>query len=123
MAWIVLPIMVIAMVAGIGANYLQFGFLFTTETLKFDLKKMDPIKGIKKIISVRAIINLIKSLLKVTLLGVVTFAVIWIYLEEVLELAFHKPVGITHNGCLFIRINGNCRGYYASAYFDFGLFL
>ncbi len=43
-------------------------FLFTTETLKFDLKKMDPIKGIKKIISVRAIINLIKSLLKVTLL-------------------------------------------------------
>ncbi|MFF5993330.1 flagellar biosynthesis protein FlhB [Lysinibacillus sp. KU-BSD001] len=91
MAWIVLPIMVIAMVAGIGANYLQFGFLFTTETLKFDLKKMDPIKGIKKIISVRAIINLIKSLLKVTLLGVVTFAIIWIYLEEVLALAFKSP--------------------------------
>ena len=40
MAWIVLPIMVIAMVAGIGANYLQFGLLFTTETLKFDLKKI-----------------------------------------------------------------------------------
>ena len=91
MAWIVLPIMVIAMVAGIGANYLQFGLLFTTETLKLDLKKMDPIKGIKKIISVRAIINLIKSLLKVALLGVVTFAVIWIYLEEVLELAFKSP--------------------------------
>ena len=91
MDWIVLPIMVIAMVAGIGANYLQFGLLFTTETLKFDLKKMDPIKGIKKIISVRAIINLIKSLLKVSLLGIVTFAIIWIYLEEVLELAFKSP--------------------------------
>ena len=91
MAWIVLPIMVIAMVVSIGANYLQFGLLFTTETLKLDLKKMDPIKGIKKIISVRAIINLIKSLLKVTLLGVVTFAIIWIYLEEVLELAFKSP--------------------------------
>ena len=64
--------MVVAVVAGIGANFFQFGFLFTTETLKFDLKKIDPIKGIKKIISVRAIINLIKSLLKVSFIGAVT---------------------------------------------------
>lgn len=91
MATVVLPIMVVAMVAGIGANYLQFGLLFTTETLKFDLKKMDPIKGVKKIISVRSIINLVKSLLKVTFLGVVTTAVIIIYFEDVLALALHSP--------------------------------
>ncbi|MGM9951527.1 MAG: flagellar biosynthesis protein FlhB [Lysinibacillus sp.] len=91
MAVILLPILVIAMVAGVGANYLQFGFLFTTETLKLDLKKIDPIKGIKKIISVRALINLVKSLLKVTCLGAVTTAVIWINLEEVLSLAFQSP--------------------------------
>ena len=91
MAMVVLPIMVVAMVAGIGANYLQFGLLFTTETLKFDLKKMDPIKGIKKIISVRSIINLVKSLLKVTFIGTVTTAVIIIYFEDVLALALHSP--------------------------------
>ena len=91
MAVILLPILVIAMVAGVGANYLQFGFLFTTETLKLDLKKIDPIKGIKKIISVRALVNLVKSLLKVAFLGAVTTAVIWINLEEVLSLAFQSP--------------------------------
>ena len=91
MAIIVLPIMAVAMIAGIGANFFQFGLLFTTETLKFDLKKMDPIKGVKKIISVRAIVNLIKSLLKVTLIGAVTTIVIIIYLEEVLSLALHTP--------------------------------
>ena len=48
MAMIVLPIMVVAMVAGVAANFFQFGLLFTTEPLKFDLKKIDPIKGIKK---------------------------------------------------------------------------
>lgn len=94
MAIIILPIMVVAMIAGIGANFFQFGFLFTTETLKIDLKKMDPIKGIKKIISVRAIVNLIKSLLKVTLIGTVTTVVIIVYLEEVLSLALHSPAQI-----------------------------
>jgi len=91
MAIITLPIMLVAMIAGIGANFFQFGLLFTTETLKFDLKKMDPIKGIKKIISVRAIVNLVKSLLKVTLIGAVTTIVIIVYLEDVLSLALHSP--------------------------------
>lgn len=94
MAIIVLPIMAVAIIAGIGANYLQFGLLFTTETLKIDLKKMDPIKGIKKIISVRSIVNLVKSLLKVSFIGTVTTVVILIYLEEVLSLALHSPAQI-----------------------------
>lgn len=91
MGKLVLPIMLVAMVAGIGANFFQFGFLFTTETLKLDLKKMDPIKGVKKIISLRAIINLIKSLLKVSFIGTVTTIVIWMNLDKVLSLAFKSP--------------------------------
>ena len=61
MAKIIGPIMVVALVAGIVANYLQFGFLFTTETIKFKLEKIDPIKGFKKIFSIRAIVELLKS--------------------------------------------------------------
>ncbi|CAM5186672.1 Flagellar biosynthetic protein FlhB OS=Ureibacillus acetophenoni OX=614649 GN=flhB PE=3 SV=1 [Ureibacillus acetophenoni] len=91
MAKIALPILLVAMVIGVAANYFQFGFLFTTEQLKLDLKKMDPIKGIKKIISVRAIVNLIKSLLKVTFIGAVTTMVIWMNLPEVLSLSLHDP--------------------------------
>lgn len=52
---------------------------------------MDPIKGIKKIISTRAIINLIKSLLKVAFIGTVTTTIIWMNLENVLSLAFKSP--------------------------------
>lgn len=90
MAMVLLPFMVIALVAGIGSNYLQFGFLFTMETMKFDLKKIDPIKGVKKIISVRAIVNLLKSLLKISFIGAVTSIIIWINLEEVLSLSFQS---------------------------------
>jgi flagellar biosynthetic protein FlhB len=91
MAKILFPVMLVAMVGAVGANYLQFGFLFSTEPMKLDLKKIDPIKGIKKIISVRAIINLIKSLLKVTFIGAVTGFIIWANLEDVLSLALQSP--------------------------------
>ncbi|MDI7741677.1 flagellar biosynthesis protein FlhB [Lysinibacillus fusiformis] len=91
MALIILPFMAIAVVAGIAGNFMQFGFLFTMEPMKLDLKKMDPIKGIKKIISVRAIVNLIKSLLKISFIGTVTTVIIWMNIEEVLSLSFQSP--------------------------------
>jgi len=106
MGKIVLPIMVVALVAGIGANYLQFGFLFTTETLKFDLKKIDPIKGIKRIVSLRAITNLVKSILKILFIGVVTTAIIIIYLEDVLSLAFMDPWDILSTVAFLTGIMG-----------------
>ena len=50
--------MIIAIIAALAANFLQVGFLFTTEPLKFDLKRIDPIQGAKRIFSIRAIVEL-----------------------------------------------------------------
>ena len=50
------------------SKYVQVGFLFTTEPLKFDLKKIDPIKGAKRIFSIRALVELLKSFLKFVVL-------------------------------------------------------
>lgn len=44
LAIIVVPIFAIAVIAAIAANFMQFGLLFTTETLKFDLKKLIQLK-------------------------------------------------------------------------------
>ncbi len=91
MALILLPIMLIAVVASVVANLLQFGLLFTTETLKFDLKKIDPVKGLKRIFSIRAIVELFKSILKISFIGTVTTMIVWSNLGEVLDLAFTTP--------------------------------
>lgn len=88
MAIILLPIMLVAVVAAIAANFFQFGLLFTTEPLKFDLKKIDPIKGLKRIFSLRAIIELLKSILKISFIGSVTTLILWMNLEQVLSLSF-----------------------------------
>ncbi|MFC7061195.1 flagellar biosynthesis protein FlhB [Halobacillus seohaensis] len=77
MAMVMAPIMGIAMIAGISSNLLQVGILFTGEPLKFDLKKLDPIKGAKRIFSARALVELVKSLLKISVVGVITFTIIW----------------------------------------------
>jgi flagellar biosynthesis protein FlhB len=86
-AIILAPIMGVALVAGILANYLQVGFLFSTEAIQMKLNKLDPIQGFKRIYSMRAIVELLKSLLKITFVGFVTFSVLWLDIENVLRLS------------------------------------
>jgi len=87
------PIALIGMMAGVCANLLQIGFLFTTDPLKFDLKKIDPIKGMKRIFSVRALVELLKSLLKVSCIGTVAFGIIWFYKDNLLMTGFLNAEG------------------------------
>ncbi|MCD5322699.1 MULTISPECIES: flagellar biosynthesis protein FlhB [Pontibacillus] len=87
MAITVAPLMGAAIVAGLAANYLQIGFLFTGEPLKMDLKKLNPIQGAKKIFAARALVELLKSLLKIGFIGTVTFTVLWIRRGDLLEMS------------------------------------
>lgn len=61
------PILLLLFVVGLLANYLQIGFLFTT--VKFDFKKVNPIEGAKRIFSMRSIVELLKNVLKIVLIG------------------------------------------------------
>ncbi|WLD95169.1 flagellar biosynthesis protein FlhB [Alkalihalobacillus sp. AL-G] len=84
----VAPILLVAMVAGVAANYLQVGFLFTTEPLLMKLERINPLKGFKRIYSLRAIVELLKSILKISLVGLVTFFVLWIHREKIIQLSY-----------------------------------
>ncbi|WBW95415.1 fused FliR family export protein/FlhB family type III secretion system protein [Oceanirhabdus sp. W0125-5] len=65
----VCPIMII----GVLANYLQVGFLLTGDPLKPDLKKLNPISGFKKILSLRSLVTLVKDLLIISIIGYVGY--------------------------------------------------
>ncbi|RDW19497.1 flagellar biosynthesis protein FlhB [Oceanobacillus arenosus] len=93
LAKLVAPIFVISIIAAIASNFLQIGFLFTTESLKFDLKRIDPIQGAKRIFSIRALVELLKSLLKIVCIGSITFFIIWMYKDEMLMTAFTNAEG------------------------------
>ncbi len=59
-----LPLLMVALVVGLMSNYFQVGFLFTTETLKFKLSKLNPIKGFKRLFSLKSLVEMTKSILK-----------------------------------------------------------
>jgi len=70
---IMLPILGVAMVSGIAANVLQIGFMFTTQTMKVKLSKINPISGFKQMFSPRKLVDLAKNLLKIFAVGYVAY--------------------------------------------------
>ncbi|SFV74824.1 Flagellar biosynthesis protein FlhB [hydrothermal vent metagenome] len=87
---IVIPLALAVAVAGIIAGVAQFGFLFTTKAIIPDLKKIDPIKGIKNLFSIKKLIESIKITLKsFTTLGV-GFLFFYFFIQELPTVAlFH----------------------------------
>lgn len=77
----------IAIVAGIGANVLQFGFLFTLQPLSPSFGKLNPLTGFQRLFSKQVAVNLAKSLLK---LGAVALIV---YLEVSSHISLFISVG------------------------------
>ena len=63
------PIFLVIMVVGVSSNVGQIGFLFTFEPLTPKLSKFNPISGMKRLFSLRSIVELIKSVLKIIIVG------------------------------------------------------
>ncbi|HHY90907.1 MAG TPA: flagellar biosynthesis protein FlhB [Clostridiales bacterium] len=70
----VVPILGTVFVVGLVCSYAQVGFLFTTKTLAFKPSKLNPINGFKRIFSKRSLVELVKSLIKVGIVGYVTIS-------------------------------------------------
>lgn len=80
---IILPVAVSIMIAGILSNIMQFGFLFTTEPLTPNFGKINPIKGLANLFSLKKLIDSIKIILKVSAVFGVAF---YFFLQFVKEL-------------------------------------
>ncbi|HBN6199818.1 SctU family type III secretion system export apparatus subunit VscU [Vibrio parahaemolyticus] len=77
MAYLLAPIILVAALIAIFSNMGQFGFLFSGESIKPDIKKINPVEGAKRIFSLKSVIEFIKSILKVSLLS----CIIWVTLR------------------------------------------
>ena len=64
-----LPVMLGIMVFGLAVNFYQVGFLITTEPIGFKLDKLNPINGFGRFFSKRALVELVKSLIKICVIG------------------------------------------------------
>jgi len=69
----VIPLLGVSLLAGVAANFLQVGFLFTTQPLQPKFDKLNPVNGFKEMLSPKKLVELAKNLLKVTVVGLVAY--------------------------------------------------
>ena len=63
------PIMFAILATGLAINFYQVGLIFSTEKLEPKLSNLNPINGFGRIFSKRALVELIKSLIKIAIIG------------------------------------------------------
>lgn len=68
-----LPILFVAFIASLIVNYLQVGILYNKEALQFKLDRLNPVEGFKRMFSKKAIMELIKSIFKIGLVGFIGY--------------------------------------------------
>lgn len=79
---VVVPIAAIVAVFGAIGYLMQFGFIFTTKPLVPDIKKINPIKGLKNLFSMQKVIDGLKITLKVTIAMGIMGWFLWGYTKE-----------------------------------------
>lgn len=68
------PIFIGALLIPIIASFGQYGLLFATEGIKPKFSKLDPIKGFKNIFSMRSLVEMLKSMLKMIIIGFLVYS-------------------------------------------------
>lgn len=83
---IILPLVAVAAVAAFVGNLVQFGFLFAAESIKPDIKKINPVEGFKKIFALKNLVEFLKSIIKIVFLSIVIYYVIYNSLGELINI-------------------------------------
>ncbi len=68
-----MPLVGIAMVLGVAANVFQLGFLQVEDALMPDFNKINPLEGFKRIVSLRGLVEWLKSIAKMVGISVVLY--------------------------------------------------
>ncbi len=76
MAQILMPVLLSTFIAAFLISYLQVGSVFSSEALTPKFERLNPIEGFKRVFSRRALMELAKSLFKVTVTGYIVYTVI-----------------------------------------------
>lgn len=72
-----IPVMALVAAVGVIVNFLSVGPVFSTEVFKFDIKKFDPVQNLKAKFKLKTLVELIKSLLKISIAAYLIYGVMY----------------------------------------------
>lgn len=80
------PFFVVVMIAAVAAPICMGGMVFSNKAFQVDLSRVNPLSGIKRVISLSGLAELVKGILKSVLIGFVGYWVLWAHRQEILGL-------------------------------------
>jgi flagellar biosynthesis protein FlhB len=72
----ILPVMIVIIILAVAANFLQVKTLLAWETIKPNLSRLNPLKGLRNLFSLRSLLELVKSVIKLVIIAYVSYFVI-----------------------------------------------
>lgn len=91
---LLLTVLVVAALMGAGGNLVQTGLLFSPDKVKPDWKKVSPMSGLQRMLGPDGLMQFVKSLLKVVMVGWVGWVVMKPYIHPLKELAALDPAAM-----------------------------
>ena len=77
-----IPLLIVSVIT----QFIVGGINFSLKSIYWKFEKINPLKGLKKIFSVKGLVELIKALLKVILLGAISYFVVLNYLPDLVNI-------------------------------------
>ncbi len=87
------PIAMLTTFVGVLITFLIQGPVFTTEVFKLNFKKFNPVDNLKAKFKLKTLIELIKSILKLSIAGIIIYTVVNSGLERLAATATLPPLG------------------------------
>ena len=81
-----LPVMGAVFITAFAANYVQVGFHLSSKAIAPKLSKFDVVKGFARLLSLRSLIELVKSIVKLTVIGTVAYFAVRGEVDQILKL-------------------------------------
>lgn len=80
--YLLAPFFIILILVALAVNYMQVGFLIAGKALQPKFSRINPIEGIKRLFSLRSVVELLKSMGKMFIIVPVMIYTVWGLLDE-----------------------------------------
>lgn len=101
--WALIPLLIVIFMASLCAPLLIGGWVFSGQQFQPKLSRLDPIKGLQRIVSLKGLVEMLKSFLKFILILVATLLVLKTQLLHLFALT-HSPIETAITTGVFILI-------------------
>ena len=116
-----LPLLFVALLLGILSHGVQTRFNVSFKALKPKFSKLNPIKGMKKFFSGRNLVEVLKSLVKISLLSILLYNIL---IGDIMQMARMTDMGVLNSAAIMLSMIFDliikvCIAFTVVAFFDY----